>query len=61
MIKNYSLDLEAYALAFEESLSDSALDELLLLKDYVVAEFDCVSAVSLDNFISKFLTKVSTA
>ena len=61
VIANYSDDLEAYRAAVGEGLSATALAEAVEIKDRVVAEFGCVSAVSLDNFISKFLTKVSTA
>ena len=46
MIDNYSLDLEAYADAFEESVSASAFAEAVAIKDRVVEEFECVSAVS---------------
>lgn len=45
VIANYSDDLEAYRAAVGEGLSATALAEAVEIKDRVVAEFGCVSAV----------------
>jgi len=49
VIANYSDDLEAYGAAVGSGLSASALAEAKAIKDRVVEEFGCVSAVYSEN------------
>ena len=52
VIANYSDALESYGAAVGSGLSATALAEAKAIRDRVVEEFGCVSAVSIINIIS---------